>query len=74
METKKRLVMSFKTELGKKVSISVDEPREDISQGEIKNAMQVIVDKKVFSDNGDDLTACIDARVVETNTQEFDLA
>lgn len=74
METKKRLVMSFKTELGKKVSISIDEPREDISQGEIKNAMQVIVDKKVFSDNGDDLTACIDARVVETNTQEFDLA
>lgn len=74
METKKRLVMSFKTELGKKVSISVDEPREDISQGEIKNAMQLIVDKKVFSDNGDDLIACIDARVAETNTQEFDLA
>lgn len=74
METKKRLVMSFKTNLGKKVSISVDEPKDGINQGEIKAAMQTIVSKGIFTDNGDDLTTCVDAKVVETNTEAFDLA
>ena len=39
METTKRLVMSFLTSEDKKVSLTVDNPREDINETEIKWAM-----------------------------------
>ncbi|CEQ14595.1 DUF2922 domain-containing protein [Paraclostridium sordellii] len=38
METTKRLVMSFKNTLGRVVSISVDDPREDVTEAEIKKS------------------------------------
>ena len=38
MELNKKLVMTFKTTDDKKLSISVDNPREDLSEEEIKTA------------------------------------
>ena len=43
----KRLVMTFKTTDDKKVSLSVDDPREDITESEIKSAMDLVVAKKI---------------------------
>lgn len=74
MEIKKRLVMNFKTLLGKKVAISVDDPREDLTEEDIKDAMNVILSKNIFTVNGDDLQTAVDAKIVETGTTEFDLA
>ena len=45
MEQTKRLVMTFKTTDDKKVSLSVDNPREDITESEIKDAMDLVVSK-----------------------------
>ncbi|MGL5714573.1 MAG: DUF2922 domain-containing protein [Paraclostridium sp.] len=73
METKKRLVMSFKSALDRTVSISVDDPREDITEAEIKTAMELILSKNLFAPNGADLVAAIDAKIVVTDTTEFDL-
>ena len=39
METTKKLIMSFLTDDDRKVSLSVDNPREDITETEIKSAM-----------------------------------
>ena len=47
MEINKRLVMTFKTTDDKKVSLSVDDPREDITESEIKSAMDLVVAKNV---------------------------
>ena len=49
METTKKLIMSFLTSDDKKVSLSVDNPREDITEGEIKSAMDLIVSKNIFA-------------------------
>lgn len=68
-----KLIMSFKTMFGKKVSISVDEPRANLSETEIKNAMEAILAKNIFSLGGDDLTESIDAKVIQTDTTEYDL-
>ena len=73
METKKRLVMSFKNELDRVVSISVDDPREDISEIEIKNFMDMVVEKQQFHPNGAERVAAVEAKVVVTDTTEYDL-
>ena len=73
METKKRLVMSFKNELDRVVSISVDDPREDITELEIKNFMDMVVEKQIFNPNGADIVAVVEAKVVVTDTTAYDL-
>ncbi|CEK30499.1 Protein of unknown function (DUF2922) [[Clostridium] sordellii] len=73
METTKRLVMSFKNTLGRVVSISVDDPREDVTEAEIKKVMDMIVEKNIFVPNGADIVEAVEAKVVVTDTTEFDL-
>ena len=72
-ETTKRLVMNFKTTGDKKVSISVDNPRENLTEAEVKAAMTLILSSNVFLPNGDELSLLIDAKVVETDTTSYDL-
>lgn len=73
METTKRLVMSFKNTFGRVVSISVDDPREDVTEAEIKKVMDMIVEKNIFVPNGADIVETVEAKVVVTDTTEFDL-
>ncbi|MGL5752404.1 MAG: DUF2922 domain-containing protein [Paraclostridium sp.] len=73
METKKRLIMSFMSTLGRKVSISVDDPREDITETEIKECMDLIVERNIFAPNGADLASTVEAKIVVTDTSEYDL-
>ena len=73
MEMKKRLMMTFKTEGDKKISISVDNPRADVTEEEIKTVMDLILAKNIFNISGNDIVALVDAKVVQTGTTEFDL-
>ena len=73
METKKRLLMTFMSELDRKVSIAIDDPREDIAENEIKEVMDLIVEKNIFAPNGADLVDTVEAKIVVTDTTEFDL-
>ena len=73
MEQTKRLVMTFKTTDDKKVSLSVDNPREDITESEIKDAMDLVVSKNIFAPNGADIVSGVEAKVVVTDTTEYDL-
>ena len=66
MEINKRLVMTFKTTDDKKVSLSVDDPREDITESEIKSAMDLVVAKNIFAPNGADIASIVEAKVVVT--------
>ena len=74
MEQTKRLVMTFKTNDDRKVSLSVDNPREDITENEIKSAMDLVVEKNIFAPNGSDIVATVEAKIVVTDTTEYDLA
>ena len=73
MKTMKKLLMSFKTEGDKTVSISVDSPRPDLTEGEIIDAMNLIVTNNIFAPNGDTLVSLVAAKIVETDTTAFDL-
>ena len=73
MEQTKRLVMTFKTTDDKKVSLSVDNPREDITESEIKDDMDLVVPKNIFAPNGADIVSAVEAKVVVTDTTAYDL-
>ena len=73
MEQTKRLVITFKTTDDKKVSLSVDNPREDITESEIKDAMDLVVSKNIFAPNGADIVSAVEAKVVVTDTTAYDL-
>ncbi|MDU1538294.1 MAG: DUF2922 domain-containing protein [Paeniclostridium sordellii] len=73
METKKRLVMTFLTGVGRKISISIDDPKENITEAEIVDAMNLIVEKNIFAPYGSELVSTVDAKVIVTDTEEFDL-
>jgi len=71
---KTRLVMTFVDALGQNISMSIDDPRADITEGEIIAAMNLIVEKNVFKPRGADLVGIVEAKIIATDTTEFDLA
>ena len=73
METTKKLIMSFLTSDDRKVSLSVDNPREDLTEEEVKTAMELIKEKNIFAPGGADFASLVSAKVVETDTTNYDL-
>ena len=73
MEVKKKLMMTFKTDEDNNVSISLDEPRENVTEQEIQNVMNIILNNDIFAPNGETLVSLVGAKIVETGTTEFDL-
>lgn len=74
MEINKRLLMNFKTIGDKKIAISVDSPKEDLTEVQIKSVMDLILSKNIFEPGGEGLVALVDAKIVQTDTTEYDLA
>ena len=70
----KKLVMVFGTNKEKNVSLSIDKPKSSLNETQIKSAMETIVAQNIFAPNGEDLVKCIEAKIVTTNTNEYDLA
>ena len=73
MEVKKRLMMTFKTDEDKNISISLDDPRQNVTEEEIHDAMNIILNNDIFAPNGETLISLVGAKIVETGTTEFDL-
>ena len=73
MEVKKKLMMTFKTDEDKNLSISLDDPRQNLTEQEIQNAMNIILNNDIFAPNGETLVSLVGAKIVETGTTEFDL-
>jgi len=74
MKTTKRLVMVFKTDSDTNVSISIDNPKDSLQESAIKSAMELIIAKNVFAPKEEQLVALVEARIVVTNTNEYELA
>ncbi|MGL5750969.1 MAG: DUF2922 domain-containing protein [Paraclostridium sp.] len=70
---KTRLLMTFKDQDEKRVSLTVDEPKSDIIEAEIKDVMDLVVSKNIFAPSGLDLVSAVEAKLVVTDTTEYDL-
>lgn len=73
MDENKKLVMIFKNSAGKKVTISIEDPKDDLTEEQIKNAMDTIVAKNVFKKNDYALVEAVEAQIVTTQTTDYDL-
>ena len=69
----KKLIMTFKKTLGNSFSITIDDPREDLVEQDIIDAMNLIKTKNIFQPKGYDIAECISAKVVNSTTTEYDL-
>ena len=69
----KKLIMTFKNTLGNSFSITIDDPREDLVEQDIIDAMKLIKTKNIFQPKGYDIAECISAKVVNSTTTEYDL-
>ena len=69
----KKLIMTFKNTLGNSFSITIDDPREDLEEQNIVDAMNLIKTKNIFQPKGYDIAECISAKVVNSTTTEYNL-
>lgn len=69
----RKLLMTFKNTLGNSFSITIDDPREDIEETDIINAMNLIKEKNIFQPKGYDIAECVSAKVVDSTTTEYNL-
>ena len=69
----KRLVMTFKAADDKSVSLTIDDPRENLTEKEIKDTMELVVSKNIFAPGGEDIASAVSAKVVVTDTTPYDL-
>lgn len=68
---KTRLEMDFIDEFNKRVRISIDDPKENLTNTDIEDAMQAIISNNVFLSKDGDLVAVEAARIVTTSTNEI---
>ena len=69
----KKLIMTFKNTLGNSFSITIDDPRDDLEEQDIIDAMNLIKTKNIFQPKGYDIAECISAKVVNSTTTEYNL-
>lgn len=63
--------MRFLNAAGRRVTISVENAREDITEAEVQAAMNTIISKNIFTTSGGDITAIDSARIVSTEITEI---
>lgn len=69
----KTLEMTFETELGKEIKLSVDSPKEPIDPAAVKAVMEQIIAVNAFDGNGGDLVSAKGARLIERNVTDYEL-
>ena len=65
------LRMTFLTAAGNRVSITVDNPKDDLTQAQVQTAMDTIISKNILLATGGDLTAIDSAAIINTTTTEI---
>lgn len=68
-----KLQMIFKNLEDRRVTLSVDNPRNDLTGEEVRNTMDNIIETNVFDSNGGDITTTVGARIVRTIIEEIEI-
>ncbi|MBV7273745.1 DUF2922 domain-containing protein [Clostridiaceae bacterium UIB06] len=69
----KTLVMNFLNESGKKTAVRVSNVKEDITEAEVKNAMDVILAKNIFTTSGGDLKSKDSAELTDKSSSKLEV-
>jgi len=69
--TDKTLRMVFRNQEGKNVTISLDNPRENLTAAEIEAAMDMVIARNIFTSSGGDLVTKQDIKVISNTTNDL---
>lgn len=67
----KRLELIFQNAAGRRTTISIQDPRDDLTEAEVQAAMELIINRNIFTSPGGDLTAVIGARIVSRSVTDI---
>jgi hypothetical protein len=67
MAVTQTLRMTFLNESGNNVSISLDNPKDDLTAAQVQTAMDLIITKNIFISTGGDLVSKASARIIDTD-------
>lgn len=67
----KKLVLVFKTAKGTASTMTIDKPKDDLTETEVRAVMDAIVAKNVFSTNSGDLVEVKSAEIITTTAEEI---
>lgn len=63
--------MNFKNTTGNTVSLSIDNAREDLSELEVKAAMNTIIETDTISSKSGKIVSALSAKIVEQSVREL---
>jgi hypothetical protein len=69
----KTLELIFETAAGKEVTLSVEDPRENVTPPELQAGMQTIITANIFEVEGSPFAAVKGARIVERNVVDYEV-
>lgn len=69
---KVKLEMSFQDGGDKTFRLSLEDPKEDLDEVQIQEAMANIITQNIFDSNGEDLVNPKSARIITTNIEEME--
>ncbi|BCV25541.1 MAG TPA: DUF2922 domain-containing protein [Firmicutes bacterium] len=70
----KTLSLVFKNAAGRTTTLSLAAPRDDLTDAEVAQVMQTIIQKNIFAGSGGELVAAATARLVSRDVSEFTVA
>lgn len=73
MDTSLKLLMTFRTSGDKTVSLTIDDPKDNLTEAEVIETMNLIIEKNIFCPGDYDIKEALKAKVVQTETTEYDL-
>lgn len=71
MATTKTLRMVFSSQAGRNVTITLDNPRSDLTAAEIEAAMDLVIARNIFTSSGGDLVSKQDIKVIDSTTNDL---
>ncbi|RXI96368.1 DUF2922 domain-containing protein [Anaerobacillus alkaliphilus] len=70
----KKIELIFKNEIGRNVTISLDDPIEPVDPGKVALVMDLVLAQQAFVSSGGFLVSKVGARVVERNVDPIQMA
>lgn len=67
----KRLVMTFRNAAGKTITLSLADPRDDITAVDVTTAMDTVIARNIFTSSGGDLVTKERAAIIDTTENEL---
>lgn len=69
--TQKTLRMSFLNQAGSQVSMTIPNPRIDVTKAEIETVMDAIITKNIFTSVGGDFVAKQDIKIIDQTVNDL---